>query len=115
MRRHTTSSRARARKGRLGLIVLAATVAAFLVVPVAQAAAASVKVNVVGSGTVKGIELYVEHEPPINCPSACESSVEEYAALAAIPAKGSKFVGWTINEGFAGLYCDGSEEEKKRR
>jgi len=82
-------------------------------VGVAQASAATVKVSVKGSGTVKGIELYVEHSPPINCPSACESSVEEYASLAAIPKAGAKFTGWTITEGFAGLYCDGSAEEKE--
>ena len=130
MRRHAraTFSRSKLRKpsgqgspppGRLRLAILAAAVAAFFLVPVAHAAASGLKVNVAGTGKgeVKTNFFYDGTEPPIECsgPPAtgtCESPVDpEFNMLAAIPAPGSVFAGWTIGTGSPVAFCDGSEEE----
>ena len=80
--------------GRLYIAVLVAAVAAFFVVPVAQAAA-NLQVNLAGTGKgeVKTQTFYDETEPVIECsgpPAAgtCTSPAgEEYNTLAAIPAQ----------------------------
>jgi Divergent InlB B-repeat domain len=110
--------------GRLYLAVLVAAVAAFFVVPVAQAAAsAEFKANITGNGGGKvssagGIGAFPGYEefgsawqgePPIECSysspgpatGVCKNEVpseEGLSALAlrAIPAPGSEFAGWTL-------------------
>ncbi len=140
MRRHAraSSARSKARKpvgpesaassGRLYIAVLAATVAAFFVVPVAQAAAApTFKQNITGTGSgevssVGGAGAYPgfeefgpvwQGEPPIECEYASpgpatgvckevEIFTEEGSdalALRAIPAPGSEFAGWKLGAG----------------
>jgi hypothetical protein len=100
--------------GRLYITVIAAAVAAFFVVPVAQAAAGTVKVKTAGIGTgkVREITFYTLSEPePIDCPSVCEGTMpEEFIALAAFADEGSKFAGWTVTTGSAGPFCDGFPE-----
>jgi len=107
--------------GRIGLAVLLATVAAFLVVGVAQAAAATSKVTIEGngSGTVKHNQVVEELEKRIVCSGppnsgVCEETVaEEFDSFFAVPAPGSELAGWVVTVGFPGLYCDGSAEEKE--
>gem|GEM_PF-845006 len=141
MRRHAqaTFARSEPRKpngrgsglplGRFHLLALAAVVAAFFLVPVAQAAAEGLTVSVAGSGNgvVKTFNLVDPTEPPINCnkPSAeGDVCVEEVAPgngeayyLAATPAAGSKFVGWTVAVGTPWSpgeeLCLGDELEKE--
>ena len=102
---------------RLGLTVLVATVAAFLLVGVAQAAAATVKVNVAGTGSGEVVSLpYESGTPEIECsgpPKAgsCTATAEEFISLGAVPDGGSTFTGWTITKGEAVAYCDSSAEE----
>jgi hypothetical protein len=127
VRRKPTGRGASMPSGRLRFAILAATVAAFLSVSVAQAAASGLKVNLAGSGsgTVKNNPIFTPTSPEIECtgPPAsgtCESPLYEgtHNALAAIPAPGSEFAGWTIEvgsifeeeEGESG--CDGSATEK---
>ncbi|MGN6815306.1 MAG: hypothetical protein ACTHK3_04390, partial [Solirubrobacterales bacterium] len=118
------------RPARLRLVILVAAIAAFFVVPAAQAAAKTIKVNMAGtgSGEVRNL-IFTQAEPePIACSYAgsffgpgitsgvCEGEFEEGApneSVGAIPAEGSKFGGWTITKGTAETYCDGSEEEKE--
>ena len=114
---------------RLRLTILLATVAAFLLVPVAQAAAeGTLTVNIEGieggSGEVNsfgGIPSFGgsgEGEPPIECsgpPSSgtCETELEELEegfnaiGLHAIAAPESNLVGWEIEGAFnpEGTYC----------
>jgi uncharacterized repeat protein (TIGR02543 family) len=111
------SGRVSTSSSRLYIAVLAAAVAAFFVVPVAQAAAGTVKVKTAGTGTGKVREIGLFTSPsepePINCPSVCEATMSESSiALGSFAGEGSEFVGWTITKGSAGFYCDGSEEEK---
>ncbi len=109
------------------LTILLASMAALMLVPVAQAAAENtLKVNIAGTGSgtvssVGGNEGEFEGEPPINCsgPPAtgtCENTMankggsaeEEFEEelgirgvwLVATPDAGSELVGWTIEEGF---------------
>jgi hypothetical protein len=107
---------ARTLSGRLYIAVLAAAVAAFFVVPVAQAAAGTAKVSIVGTGTgkVKEITLYTSSEPePIRCPSICTGTMpEEFIALGAFAGENSEFVSWTVTKGTATLFCDGPEGEE---
>ena len=130
MRRHAKASSARseARKpsgkgtspsGRLRLTILLATVAAFMLVPVAQAAAnGNMIVEVAGSGSgevssVGGFFGFYEGSPPIECSGpptsgTCETELVEEEelspgveaiALNAVPAPGSEFTAWVITEG----------------
>ena len=105
--------------GRLGLAVLVATVAAFLLVPVAQAAAETLKVNIAGSGSGEVLSLgYEPGTPAIECsgPPAsgtCENTFEGFVSIGAVPAPGSKFVSWSFTKGVAAAFCDGSVEEKE--
>jgi hypothetical protein len=106
--------------GRLRLAILAATVAAFLLVPVAAQAATGVetlKININGSGagqvrTLPGIPVY-NGSPPMACTYAspgpqagiCEDLMSDegegweqvYVEARAVP--GSEFVGWTETKG----------------
>jgi hypothetical protein len=132
-----------ASSGRLRLTILLATVAAFLLVPASQAFAefgegfgtGHLKVNVSGSGhgEVTSSNGYVfggpifKGVPPIECsgPPAsgtCEDELEaeaeggEFGAvyLEAIPAAGTEFVGWTVQEGETSGGCNetvSAEEE----
>lgn len=104
--------------------ILAALVAAFFLVPVAQAAASTIKVNIAGTGTgkVREIKLYSKATPPIDCSYAapgpatgdCEGTLETpTASLAAFAGEGSEFGGWTVTKAKGTLYCDESEEEKE--
>jgi hypothetical protein len=96
---------------------MAVLVAAFLLIPVAQAAAAeSIKVSLAGSGSgeVKEVTAFSIGEPPIACEPTCESTTEfEYWALAAIPAEGSTFAGWSFKAGGPYFLCEGGEEEEE--
>jgi hypothetical protein len=101
---------------RLRFAILAATVAAFLLVPVAQAAAAeTVKVNLTGTGKgkVNGSLVSYGGSPHLECSnipgeekSVCkvemvdEGDGYEAVLAQATAAAGSKFVKWTIQEGF---------------
>jgi len=117
VRRHAKASSPS--RGRVRLTVLLATVAAFLLVPVAQAAAETLKVNIAGTGSGEVVSLgYSEGSPPIECsgPPAtgtCENTFEGFVSIGAAPAPGSKFVGWTFTKGAAAVFCDGSAEEKE--
>ena len=105
--------------GRLGLAVLVATAAAFLLVPVTQAAASGViKVAVTGagSGTVKSVTNFPSPEPPIKCPTVCEGEMKTeagFTVLAAFPASGSEFTSWTIKTGTPVAACNGGPEEEE--
>jgi hypothetical protein len=97
-----------------------AAAAAFLLVPVAQAAAAGkLHVKIAGTGTGKVISKYPEFfpgTPPIECSGpptsgVCENTMSELeeagaVALGANAAPGSEFVGWTIEEGFSLSGCE---------
>jgi uncharacterized repeat protein (TIGR02543 family) len=104
---------------RLYIAVLVAAVAAFFIVPAAQAAASgTIKVKVAGSGSgkVKDIQLFATTEPePIDCPGVCSGTIKEenpFAAEAAFAGAGSEFTGWTITKGAqVSTTCDGGEEE----
>ncbi len=108
---------------RLRLALLAFAAAVFFLVPVAQAAAEStLTVNIAGTGSgeissAEGYFGFYKGTPPIECsgPPAtgvCENEVdEEVVALKAIPAPGSAFAGWTIEEGEAIIGCVSSIEE----
>jgi hypothetical protein len=106
------------RGSRLHLTVLLATVAAFLLVPVAQAAAlGTMKVNIAGTGSgevfsYQESSLSFSGEPPIECSYAspgpatgvCEDEMEgepeeQGVHIYAAPAPGSEFVGYTFQEG----------------
>jgi Divergent InlB B-repeat domain/Collagen triple helix repeat (20 copies) len=110
------------RHGMIGLIVGLVAIVAFLLVPTAQAAAetAHLKLNIVGTGSGEIQSLEVEQAgvergtPPIDClydganqSGVCENApdllageVSFYAEqLKAIPAAGSKIVGWTVEKG----------------
>jgi hypothetical protein len=120
-----------ASSGRLRLTILLATVAAFLLVPASQAFAGfgtgHLKVNISGSGhgEVNSSRGHIFFEglwvgvPPIECsgPPAsgvCEDELEaeeeggEFGAvfMEAIPAAGSEFVGWTVQEGSLFAFCN---------
>jgi len=130
VRRHATASfsRSKARKtgssSRIGLAVLLATVAAFLLVPVAQAAAGTLKINVEGngSGSLFTPEGASQGNPPVNCSYAspgpatgtCESEFfepagEERIFLRAEPKPGSEFYSFTITEGESLALCFSGE------
>ena len=148
MRRHlmASSARSKARKpsgqgsspsGRLRLTILLATVAAFLLVPAAQAFAnGTVFVGIEGAGSgevssVEGLGKFnpffkgqYEGTPPIECSyespgpvtGVCESEmgtgfseVVEGVFLTALPAPGSEFAGWTIEEGEGSAFCGASK------
>ena len=113
---------------RLRLTILLATVAAFLLVPVAQAFATdTLKVNLAGtgSGEVSSEAATFKGTPPIVCsgPPAtgnCETTMEEVepelkgVVMFVTADPGSEFAGWTIEEGndfgsFQG--CEGLETE----
>ncbi len=107
-------------KGRLRLVLLAATVAAFLLVPAAQALAVepgftTVEIAGSGSGEVSSVGSTLiepmEGTPPIQChytspgPATGECIAEstfepelsvEGVILRAVPAPGSEFGGWEI-------------------
>lgn len=107
---------------RLRLTILLATVAAFLLVPAAQAFAGTLTINVEGSGngevsSVGGLfgEGKWEGSPPIECShvgspveettGVCETELvveEEFDAIAAHATAdpGSEFAGWETVEGF---------------
>jgi Collagen triple helix repeat (20 copies)/Divergent InlB B-repeat domain len=115
------------RRTRRQAILLSAVAAAFLLVPAAQAFAATVTVNVNISGTgtgevtsVEGLHAFeptfpevFKGEPPIECtyvapgPEAgnCTTTPEEFeegkvaVPLVAKPSAGSEFAGWTITGG----------------
>jgi Divergent InlB B-repeat domain/Collagen triple helix repeat (20 copies) len=123
----TAESTQRPAAGRGRFILLAAMLAAFLLVPATQAAAAVIgKVSLAGtgSGTVSSVggEVFgfpAEGEPAIECsgPPAtgtCENTAEfneEFNAallgLTATPAPGSEFAGWIAPDAFEG--CEGVE------
>jgi Divergent InlB B-repeat domain len=126
VRRKTSDLDGSPPSNRLRLTVLAATVAAFLLVPAAQALAnGTLKVNLAGTGHGEvssvggflGLELW-EGSPPIKCSGppatgACQTALVEESeepgfekiALHEIPAAGSEFTGWTIEEGEAFGAC----------
>jgi Divergent InlB B-repeat domain len=126
----TISTRRRTRFGvaPASMAVLALAVAALFLIPVAQAAASGLKVNLAGTGkgTVKNNPLFTPTTPEVECSGppktgVCESPIGnggEDNALGAIPAPGSEFTGWTIEvghvfepeEGESG--CDESPTEK---
>jgi len=102
------------RGSRLHLTLLAATVAAFLLVPAAQAFGyGNVKINIAGTGAGKVIAEFEEAPTFIECtyaspgPTAgtCEHEAQEItenvygATLLAGAAEGSEFTGWTVQEG----------------
>ena len=104
------------------LTILLATAGALLLVPAAQAFAnGMLTVNIDGTGSgevssVGGVEGggLAEGSPPIECAGppptgVCQNEMEEEfegeeglwaEAVHVIPAPGSKFAGWTIEEGF---------------
>ncbi len=117
--------------GRFRLTILLATVAAFLLVPVAQAAAnGTLTVSAEGTGkgeasSVGGLfdEGYSEGSPPIecsyaspgpatgNCATGLVEDIEpglEAIWLAAIPAPGSEVAGIVVEEGFKAAECKGA-------
>ncbi len=136
MRRHATASSARskARKssglgsshssGRLRLTVLLATVAAFMLVPAAQAfAAAPVTVEILGTGSGEVQGAIYPGTPPMACSyngetetqsGVCENVMteegeEQGEGLEAIAAPGSKLTGWEYEadpEAFAGCFTE---------
>ncbi|HEX5376095.1 MAG TPA: hypothetical protein VFW48_08045, partial [Solirubrobacterales bacterium] len=96
------------------LTILLATVAAFLLVPVAQAAAeGTMTVTLAGTGSGKVVSEGISGGTPLlNCsgPPAtgiCENAMVEEEAEEfyfvivgpAIPDPGSEFTGWTVEEG----------------
>lgn len=109
------------------LTIVLAIAAAFSLVSVAQAAAATLKVNVAGSGSGEVLELVglfnEEGEPAaIACSYAspgpatgvCENTMgssNSNTAIGVRAGEGSEFTGWTINQGQAAAWCDGSNEE----
>jgi hypothetical protein len=101
----------------VGSIALIVTCVALLSIPVAQAAAAeSIEVSLAGSGSgeVKEVTAFSIGEPPIACEPTCESTTEfEYWALAAIPAEGSKFAGWSFSSGSPYFLCEEGFEEQE--
>ena len=135
MRRHSKASSARSNarnpvghegsrfSGRLRFAILLATAAAFLLVPVAQAAADSggggpMKVNIVGSGSGEVTSYSAGEEfktgmPLLECTytapgpqvGICEnemdvaSPTEDSESLVAVPASGSEFGSWEITKG----------------
>jgi hypothetical protein len=102
---------------RFYIAALAAVVAAFFVVPVAQAAANTVKVTIAGTGegkvqNVAAISAVTPTE--IDCPGVCEGSFStESVALISFAKAGSKFTGWTITKGSVAEppLCEGGELE----
>jgi hypothetical protein len=121
--------------GRIRLTILLATVAAFLLVPVAQAAAngiLTVEVAGTGSGEVSSVNGFAnsgqyEGSPPIECsgpPSkgTCETELVEEEeepgmqaiGLHAVAAPGSEFVGWVVEEGFP-IFCNAKVPPQKER
>jgi hypothetical protein len=85
-------------------------------VGVAQAAASSIKVNVVGSGgTVKSVGAFSPVEPEeIVCPGVCEGTFEtENLHLIVYGEEFDGSTDWTVNKGVAAFGCDGSAEEKE--
>jgi Divergent InlB B-repeat domain len=137
VRRKTSDLDGSPPSNRLRLTVLAATVAAFLLVPAAQALAnGTLKVNLAGSGhgEVSSVGGFLgsgpeawEGSPPIKCsgPPAtgtCQTALFEWSeepgfeeiALHVVPTPGSEFTGWTIEEGEAFAACGsnpGNQEE----
>jgi hypothetical protein len=112
------------RGSRLRLTLLFATIAAFLLVPVAQAAAGSLKINVegTGSGTLFTPEGGSAGSPPVECSytppgpttGTCESEFvepvgEEKIFLRAEPQAGSEFSSFTITEGESAALCFSGE------
>jgi Divergent InlB B-repeat domain len=120
------------------LTILLAALGALLLVPAAQAFAnGEMHVTIVGTGeglvsSVGGQEEngFFEGEPPIEChkPSqggdVCDTELAEFIfapgkeaiALHAVPAEGSEFVGWTVEEGAAetdGCAGEGIEQVQK--
>ena len=120
------------------LTILLATVGALLLVPAASALAftpGTMHVNIAGTGSgevsgkggygmLGGAEGLWEGTPPIACkgPPAtgqCTSVMEDYeeleaygvVALQAIPALGSEFTGWTIEEGEVEFGCTTEQDE----
>jgi Divergent InlB B-repeat domain len=127
VRRKTSDLDGSPPSNRLRLTILAATAAAFLLVPVAQAAAFGtmhVHLAGTGTGTVSSIGGFqgtglIEGSPPIECsgPPAtgvCETELVEFGeesyliALHQTAAPGSTFTGWTIEEGIGG--CEENPE-----
>ncbi|HEU4907022.1 MAG TPA: IPT/TIG domain-containing protein, partial [Solirubrobacterales bacterium] len=124
--------------GRLPLGALSALVAVFLLLPAAQAFAAhgdahgNATVEIVGSGeaevsSVGGLSGFYEGNPPIEChgvepgegecgPVEMEEAAIEAGkdgiALHVIPATGSEFVEWIVEEGENGLGCLNPSEKK---
>jgi hypothetical protein len=111
--------RSSAYRGRLGFIVLAALAALFCLGPAASASAAeNLHVDIEGTGAGEVVSTGEEEgmpKPPIDCDyvspgpatGVCDSEAvelspgEPLAALEAIAAPGSEFVGWTC----AGIKC----------
>jgi hypothetical protein len=107
--------------------VLIATVAAFLLVPAAQAFAATATVNIEGSGSgkVSSVGTPSEGSPPIECTyespgpatGVCEDEMSgepesSFAGLGlnAFPSVGSEFVGWVYEAEFPDrIYFAGCE------
>jgi len=106
------------RGSRLRLTVLFAIVAAFLLIPVAQAAASTMTFNISGTGSGKVTDWLGEEKngagsPPLECsyvspgPATGVCTNEMFVSfegkgesgLQAYPAPGSEFAGWTIEEG----------------
>jgi Divergent InlB B-repeat domain len=130
VRRKTSDLDGSPPSNRLRLTVLAATVAAFLLVPAAQALAnGTMKVNLAGTGhgevsSVGGVFGSIwEGSPPIKCsgPPAtgtCQTALVESneepgfeeIALHAVPALGSAFTGWAIEEGEGFALCGTSKD-----
>jgi len=104
---------------RFYIAVLVAVVAAFFVVPVAQAAANTVKVTVAGTGEgkVQNVAAISSVTPKeIDCPGVCEGSFStESVALISFAKAGSEFTGWTITKGSVAEppLCEGGELEKE--
>ncbi|MGE5283162.1 MAG: InlB B-repeat-containing protein [Chloroflexota bacterium] len=94
-------------------------IAAFFLVPVAQAAAeGTLKVNIAGSGTgeVKDLTIFNHTEPEIECPGVCEGVISEenpYDDIGAYAGEGSEFAGWTIASGTSVAGCNNDAEEKE--
>ncbi len=117
------------RGNRLRLTILLATVAAFMLVPAAQAFASNsavVQLAGTGQGEVNSglfaAGLIFQGSPPIECSniageekSTCENELRPFQPLAlrAKPAEGSEFAGWTIEEGEVLIGCNNGPESEE--